>query len=111
MWEKPMPTKITKGKPLKLSKKDRTLLSALPEEYRRALLYLHTAQFEEAVQHSQKPLSLIQLVQTILFDWLKDTSKRDEVARTAFEIAIAPQFILSLKAWYEAGMPEVPDGR
>jgi hypothetical protein len=106
-----MPTKITKGKPLKLSKKDHAILSALPEEYQRALLYFHKAQAEEATQHGHQPMPFTQFVQTIIFDWLKDTAKRDEVARVAFEIAIAPQFILSLKAWYEAGMPEVPDGR
>jgi hypothetical protein len=102
---------VVTDKPPKLTKKDRALLSALPEEYQRALLYLHKAQAEEAIEHGHQPMPLTQLVQTIIFDWLKDTAKRDEVALTAFEIAIAPQFILALKAEYEARQQAVPNGR
>jgi hypothetical protein len=105
----------TKDKPPKLTKKDRAILNALPDEFRRSLLYIHTAQFEEAVEHGHKPLSLVQLLQSFYFDWLKDAQQRDPEARTAFEILIAPQFIASLKAqyeaWVDAGKPEVANGR
>jgi hypothetical protein len=107
-------TTKAKSKP-KLSKQDRAILKALPEGYQRALLYVHTAQAEESVQHGHKPLSLAQLLQSFIFDWLKGAQDRDAAARTAFEILIASQFITSLKAQYEAwvaaGKPEVANGR
>ena len=98
-----MPTKIT-GKP-KLTKKDRAILSALPDEYQRALLHYHKVQVDEAVEHGHKPMTLTESVQAFIFEWFKDAQQRDSEARTAFEILIAPQFIHSLKAWYDAGMP------
>lgn len=78
-------TTKARGKP-KLSKQDRAILNALPEDYRRALLYIHTAQSEESAQHGQQPPSLAQILQGFIFDWLKDARDRDEAAHTAFEI-------------------------
>jgi hypothetical protein len=91
-----------KGKKPKLSKAERAILSALPEPYQRALLYFHQAGVEDALEHGRKPMPLAQVLQVIIRAYFTEARDRDSVAHTAVEILVAPDFIESLNAEYQA---------
>ena len=52
-------------------------------------------------------MSVVQLMQNIIYGYLAQSQQFGTSARTAFEILIAPDFIKSLKAWYETPEKDV----
>jgi hypothetical protein len=96
---------------IKMSKADSAILDALPEPYRAALLYLHTAGAEDSIAHGHPPMTVVQLMQQIIYSHLAQSQQYGANARTAFEILIAPDFIKSLKAWYETPEKDCTDAR